>query len=170
MKKNYSLTAVVEREGDGYVSLCPELDVASQGDTVEEVLRFVQNVIAYTQSLALLREECFLTENTGNKAPSLTWHGVRLYAPDWAHHSHSLAFEVYPPDNHEHLHVMFNAYWEPLTFTLPTPRNGMYWRRIIDTTLPAPDDFCAPDIAPIIEGGQYTVMPRSVVVLAGYGP
>ncbi|MDI6809880.1 MAG: type II toxin-antitoxin system HicB family antitoxin [Candidatus Eisenbacteria bacterium] len=34
--KNYSLTAVVEREGDGYVSLCPELDVASQGDTVEQ--------------------------------------------------------------------------------------------------------------------------------------
>ena len=33
--KNYSLTAVVEREGDGFVSLCPELDVASQGDTVE---------------------------------------------------------------------------------------------------------------------------------------
>jgi predicted RNase H-like HicB family nuclease len=30
------LTAVVEREGDGYVALCPELDIASQGDTVEE--------------------------------------------------------------------------------------------------------------------------------------
>ena len=30
------LTAIVEREGDGYVALCPELDVASQGDTVAE--------------------------------------------------------------------------------------------------------------------------------------
>ena len=30
------LTAVIEREGDGYVSLCPALDIASQGDTVEE--------------------------------------------------------------------------------------------------------------------------------------
>ncbi len=29
------LTAIIEREGDGYVSLCPELDIASQGDTVE---------------------------------------------------------------------------------------------------------------------------------------
>ena len=34
--QNYSLTALVEREGTGYVSLCPELDVASQGDTVEQ--------------------------------------------------------------------------------------------------------------------------------------
>jgi len=31
-----SYTAIVEKEGDGYVSLCPELDVASQGATVEE--------------------------------------------------------------------------------------------------------------------------------------
>ena len=30
------LTAIIEREGDGYVSLCPEIDIASQGDTVEQ--------------------------------------------------------------------------------------------------------------------------------------
>ncbi len=29
------LTAIIEREGDGYVALCPELDIASQGDTVD---------------------------------------------------------------------------------------------------------------------------------------
>ena len=36
MKGNYELTAIIERQGDGYVSLCPELDIASQGDTIEE--------------------------------------------------------------------------------------------------------------------------------------
>jgi predicted RNase H-like HicB family nuclease len=30
------LTAIIEREGEGYVSLCPELDIAGQGDTIEE--------------------------------------------------------------------------------------------------------------------------------------
>ena len=30
------LTAIVEREGDGYVALCPEVDVASQGHSVAE--------------------------------------------------------------------------------------------------------------------------------------
>ena len=29
-------TGIIEREGDMYVALCPELDVASQGTTVEE--------------------------------------------------------------------------------------------------------------------------------------
>jgi predicted RNase H-like HicB family nuclease len=31
-----AFTAIVEREGDGYVAFCPDLDVASQGETVEE--------------------------------------------------------------------------------------------------------------------------------------
>jgi predicted RNase H-like HicB family nuclease len=30
------LTALIEREGDGYVALCPEVDVASQGNSIEE--------------------------------------------------------------------------------------------------------------------------------------
>ena len=30
------LTCSIDREGDGFVSLCPELDIASQGDTVDE--------------------------------------------------------------------------------------------------------------------------------------
>ena len=33
---SHSYTAILEREGDMYVALCPELDVASQGATVEE--------------------------------------------------------------------------------------------------------------------------------------
>ncbi|MHC4974690.1 MAG: type II toxin-antitoxin system HicB family antitoxin [Planctomycetota bacterium] len=35
MSGKRQLTAIIEREGDGYVALCPELDIASQGDTVE---------------------------------------------------------------------------------------------------------------------------------------
>ena len=39
MKHKGQLTAVIHREDDMYVSLCPELDVASQGKSVEEALR-----------------------------------------------------------------------------------------------------------------------------------
>ncbi len=34
--RQLKLTAVIEREGDGYSALCPEIDVASQGMTVDE--------------------------------------------------------------------------------------------------------------------------------------
>jgi predicted RNase H-like HicB family nuclease len=36
MAKKLQVTAIIEREGDGYVALCPELDVASQGGTIDE--------------------------------------------------------------------------------------------------------------------------------------
>jgi predicted RNase H-like HicB family nuclease len=36
MNKVLQLTALIEREGDGYVATCPEVDVVSQGETVEE--------------------------------------------------------------------------------------------------------------------------------------
>jgi predicted RNase H-like HicB family nuclease len=36
MPQPLRLTAIIEREGHGFVSLCPELDVASQGDSIEE--------------------------------------------------------------------------------------------------------------------------------------
>lgn len=39
MKQSRQLTAIIEREGSGYVATCAELDIASQGETVEEARR-----------------------------------------------------------------------------------------------------------------------------------
>ena len=39
------LTAVIKREGDGYVSLCPELDIASQGGTLEQARDNLQEAL-----------------------------------------------------------------------------------------------------------------------------
>ncbi|HPK54357.1 MAG: type II toxin-antitoxin system HicB family antitoxin [Deltaproteobacteria bacterium] len=39
------LTAIIEREGNGYVSLCPELDIASQGNTIEEARLNLQEAL-----------------------------------------------------------------------------------------------------------------------------
>ena len=39
------LTAIVEMEGDSYMALCPEVDVASQGDTIDEVRNNLKEVL-----------------------------------------------------------------------------------------------------------------------------
>jgi predicted RNase H-like HicB family nuclease len=39
MKQLRQFTGIIEREGNGYIALCPELDIASQGPTVEEARR-----------------------------------------------------------------------------------------------------------------------------------
>ena len=45
MKRMQQLTAIIEREGDGYVGLCPELDIASQGDTIETARKNLQEAV-----------------------------------------------------------------------------------------------------------------------------
>lgn len=45
MKDIRNFTAIIEKDGDGYVSLCPELDLASQGDTIEEARNNLQEAI-----------------------------------------------------------------------------------------------------------------------------
>ena len=36
MKTSQRVTAIIEREDDGFVALCPEFDIASQGGSIEE--------------------------------------------------------------------------------------------------------------------------------------
>ncbi|MFA5904224.1 MAG: type II toxin-antitoxin system HicB family antitoxin [Desulfobacula sp.] len=39
------MTAIIEKEGDGYVALCPELDIASQGETVSDAKKNLQEAL-----------------------------------------------------------------------------------------------------------------------------
>lgn len=63
------LTAVIERDGDGYVSLCPEFDIASQGDTIEsardnlrEALELFFESASPEEIKRRFREEVFVTQ------------------------------------------------------------------------------------------------------------
>ena len=49
-------------------------------------------------------------------------------------------------------HLILNAYWEPLTFQLPSLASNNSWRRWIDTSLVAPDDIVPWEKAPPISG------------------
>ena len=45
MRKTHQFTAVIEREDDMYVALCPELDIASQGESVEKARENLKEAI-----------------------------------------------------------------------------------------------------------------------------
>src|SRR6266478_1482221 len=97
----------------------------------------------------------------------ISWHGVRLHEPDWGHDSHSVAFTIRYTEEGVFFHFIFNAYWEPLEFALPSAAEGCVrpWHRWIDTFLDSPDDIIDWDWAPLVAGGSYRAQPRSVVVL-----
>jgi isoamylase len=130
-----------------------------------EVHRFARELIAFTQSLAVFEEQRLIVAADDIEQPSLSWHGVKLDQPDWSDHSHSLAFSLRHPAAGEYLHVMLNAYWQPLEFELPLFEAQHSWVRVVDTALPAPGDITLGPAAGAVAGGLYTAAPRSTVVL-----
>jgi predicted RNase H-like HicB family nuclease len=63
------LTAIIEREGSGFVSLCPELEIASQGESVEQArdnLREALQLFFETASASEIKQrlhgEVFVTQ------------------------------------------------------------------------------------------------------------
>ena len=62
------LTAIIKREGVGYVALCPELDIASQGSGVEQARDNLKEAIAFfietadpQEILTRVRDDLFVT-------------------------------------------------------------------------------------------------------------
>ncbi len=47
MKQSHQFTAITENENEGYVGLCPDLDIASQGDTVEEARKNLAEAVDF---------------------------------------------------------------------------------------------------------------------------
>ncbi len=45
MEKTHKPTAIIEKEKDGYVALCPDFDIASQGSSIEEARRNLQEAV-----------------------------------------------------------------------------------------------------------------------------
>ncbi len=63
------LLSIIEREGDGYVSWCPQLDIASQGDSIEQARDNLQEALTIFFEIASddevqhrRREDIFVTQ------------------------------------------------------------------------------------------------------------
>ena len=68
MPSKQQLTAIIEREDHQYVALCPELDIASQGDSVEQARQNLQEAVELfletadpTEVRKRLHSEVFIT-------------------------------------------------------------------------------------------------------------
>lgn len=129
--------------------------------------RFVQLLIARSLLRDMEHEYRRLSLNQLLRQAKCGWHGVRLGQPDWGDRSHSLAFSAEMRRENLLIHLILNAYWEPLDFELPPVDNGEEhsWCRWIDTALDAPHDIVDWQSSPLVSGSTYRAEARSVVVL-----
>jgi glycogen operon protein len=134
-------------------------------DRQSDLRHFVSRLIHFIQSLELFNQERLLKVAHTSFEPHISWHGVKLEQPDWSYHSHTLAFSLQDPEADEYLHVILNAYWEPLQFELPPLGHGDCWHCVIDTALSLPATFSQLDAATPVKDHYYEVEARSCVVL-----
>jgi glycogen operon protein len=129
-----------------------------------DIHRFVKLLNRFRQRREVVTQQgSALSLNELLRRARIDWHGVVLGEPDWSDPSHSLAFTLESLHARFLFHGMLNAYWEPLTFDLPAVPGS--WRRSIDTSLVSPADFVPWEEAPFVSQPNYTVQPRSVVIL-----
>ncbi|MEM8831527.1 MAG: type II toxin-antitoxin system HicB family antitoxin [Cyanobacteria bacterium P01_G01_bin.19] len=69
MQSTKRFTAIIEKENNGYISLCPELDIASQGLSIEEAqdnlleaIELFLEVADPTEIASRLDKETFVTQ------------------------------------------------------------------------------------------------------------
>ena len=141
-----------------------------------EILNFVKKLIRLRLEFAIEHEQLRLTLTEFLRQAKIRWHGIQLDEPDWGDQSHSLAVTLESARGERLMHLIFNAWQEPLEFQLPLPLEQTCWRRLIDTALPSPLDIHDTLHAIPIDRSSYSVQPHSTVVLSsesfkhdGYG-
>ena len=146
-------------------------DVTKNGD----ILAFCRKAIALTRRYRFFQREkffegCLLPDGICD----IVWYDQNLHPPSWNDPKKQiLCFQLAetpgdvlsPPCR---LFFILNGAPRLVTVQLPPPGEGG-WRRIMDTSLPAGDDFCEPgDEVPLKgKGTTYEAAARSVVVLVG---
>ena len=123
----------------------------------QDIFRFFKRMIAFRKAHPSLGRSRFWRED-------VHWYGVGPDV-DLSHDSHSLGFFLSGVSQQDDdLYVMINSYWEDLSFTV---QEGVAqdWRRVIDTSLPSPEDFREPGQEQAVQSLHYHVKARSIVVL-----
>ncbi|HEC16726.1 MAG TPA: glycogen-debranching protein [Sedimenticola sp.] len=126
-------------------------------DKNRDMFRFFQKMIAFRKAHPSLGRSRFWRED-------VRWYGVGPEV-DRSHDSHSLAFHLDgASQGDENIYVMINAWWRDLVFSVQQGDPGR-WRRVIDTARESPHDIEDPGREAPLQGPDYRVGARSVVVL-----
>jgi isoamylase len=143
-------------------------------DLNADIVEFFRKAIALTRRCPILqRRRFFLGQDLdADNIPDISWFGTDLRRPDWDDSDlHTLCYWL---DGGEEasalgkyfLFMILNADYRMNPVSLPALPSGKQWRRVIDTSLPAGEDFCeAGREVPLDPADCYLANPRSTVVL-----
>ena len=122
-----------------------------------DIFRFVSRMIAFRKSRPSLSRSRFWRED-------IHWYGPNREV-DMSSESRTLAWCLHGQSvGDDDIYVMLNSGTDAVEFGIYEGIAGE-WKRVVDTSLPSPHDFCEAAAQPNISEPQYAVSARSVVVL-----
>ncbi len=135
-------------------------------DKHKDTLRFFQQMIAFRKAHPILRRTRFFNGQLNDRGlPDVAWHGCQLNGPGWNDPDcRVLAFTMAGFGDDPDIHVMMNMHWDALPFEIPQVASRT-WHRVVDTSLPSPDDICEQGDETSVDNNVYIVNSRSIVVL-----
>jgi pullulanase/glycogen debranching enzyme len=110
-------------------------------------------MIHFRKTHPLLKRTTFLTDQ------DVLWHGLIPLKSNWSESNRFVAYTLLEPLSP--LYIAFNAGAAAVTFELPEPPPHRRWYRIVDTSLPSPNDFLD---APIALSERYSLSSYSSFV------
>ncbi len=141
-----------------------------------DMVEFFRKAVALTRRCTILQRRKFFlgSDLDADNIPDISWLGSNLRRPDWD--DPELRTLCYQLDGGEEpselgkyfLFLILNADYRMMSVQLPSLSAGRRWRRIVDTSLPAGEDFCESGReVPLEPGDSYLANPRCTVVLLG---
>jgi glycogen operon protein len=132
-----------------------------------DIHRFIKILIKHRLLRDTTKEEYSMSLLQLMDRNLITWHGVRLFSPDWSDNSHSIAFTVRSLSGNLFMHLMISAYKDYLEFEVPEyiEERKCTWKRWIDTSLESPEDITDFSEAPVISEKVYKLCPHTIAIL-----
>ncbi len=122
-----------------------------------DIFRFFRLMIAFRKAHRSIARSRFWRQD-------VTWYGLGRQV-DFSPESRAFAYCLHGAAVGDgDLYVMVNAHAEERCFRIQEGAAGQ-WRRVVDTSLPSPEDIAEPGAEEPLAKLRYTAAPRSVVVL-----
>ncbi len=141
-----------------------------------DITGFFRKAVALTRRFTILQRRRFFLglDLDSDTVPDISWFGPDLNRPAWDDPElRTLCYrldggEEPSPEGKYYLYLILNADYRVQPVQLPGLADGRRWRRVIDTSLPAGEDFCDTGReVPLQPGDRYVANPRSTVLLLG---
>jgi isoamylase len=140
----------------------------------KEILDFFKKAIAFTCRYTILQRRKFSlgVDLDADHIPDLSWYGPDLKPPNWLNPElRTICLQLDGGEEQSEvgqyfLFVIFNADFHLQSVKIPLAPEKMQWHRVIDTSLPAGEDFLETGQEVVLNPADaYLVNPRSTVLL-----